>query len=107
MACSNRWLAAVAMGGILSGCATYDDHGYSEPYYGYGYSQPYYGYGYGPYYSDYGTTADRPQWDSISGFGIGPTANGVMLRTTISIASMSDRNGRRSARRRIRPTVRA
>jgi len=46
-------LAAIAIG-VLSGCATYDGYGYSEPYYGYGYSQPYYGYGYGPYYYDYG-----------------------------------------------------
>jgi hypothetical protein len=46
-------LAAVAAGGLLAGCATYDygyGYTYSEPYY-YGYNP---GYDYGPYYYDYG-----------------------------------------------------
>jgi len=54
-------LAAVAAGGLLTGCASYDygyGYTYSEPY-GYTYTQPYaygynYGYDYGPYYYGYG-----------------------------------------------------
>ena len=49
--------AAVAVTGLLAGCATYDygyGYRYDQPYYGYSYDQPYYGYGYGPSYYDYG-----------------------------------------------------
>jgi hypothetical protein len=52
-------LAAVAAGGLLAGCATYDygyGYTYSQPYsygYDYGYGGPY-TYGYSPYYYDYG-----------------------------------------------------
>jgi hypothetical protein len=43
-------LAAIALTGLLGGCASYD-YGY-----GYAYDHPYYGYGYdyGPYYNGYG-----------------------------------------------------
>jgi len=44
-------LAAVAAGGLLAGCATYD-YGYGAPY-TYGYGGPY-AYGYSPYYYGYG-----------------------------------------------------
>jgi len=58
-------LAAVAAGGLLAGCATYDygyGYTYSQPYsYDYGYGAPYtygyggpYAYGYSPYYYGYG-----------------------------------------------------
>jgi len=47
--------AAVAVTGLLGGCATYDyGYAYDQPYYGYSYGQPYYGYGYGPSYYDDG-----------------------------------------------------
>jgi hypothetical protein len=52
-------LAAVAAGGLLTGCASYDyGYTYTQPY-GYTYSEPYaygydYGYDYGPYYYGYG-----------------------------------------------------
>jgi hypothetical protein len=68
-------LAAIAIGGVLTGCATYDGYGYSEPYsYGYGYSQPYDGYGYGPYYYDYGPYYGGP------GYYAGPPAVGFDFR---------------------------
>jgi hypothetical protein len=45
-------LAAVALTGLLGGCATYDygyGYAYDAPYYGYGYDHGPYYYGYGPY----------------------------------------------------------